>query len=661
MTLIAKVGATELDESFERTFSDELAGAGSWTLVLANDDPDMPDHDDVVVFELDGEDRFPGLVERKVITALAPGEKRDHVTALSGRGALVLWNRTVVQPSRGWDAVPIEKSRSWFWGSIDFDDSEFVDSKRIRRSDVATALPPNRFSPEWWPDPTSYWVWADRVDVSETSAPGGRCLFRQTITLADDATLAILVGMDNYGTVFFDGARIIDSEHEPSSYTVGNRFTVEASAGDHVLAANVLNTGGGGGLNWTVWTVDAEGLLDTLVAHSDFDVTKCLEYPFPDNPPTVTAGWVLRQVLEEAQADDELTGWTLDFDDDLDSDGNPWDAVSEVTVEVGRKGYELIESLMDWLIDAQRDPASNTLRAWNWGTRGGTPGVTIVATNNPDTSEIEGLTHDGIRTRANRLRISYKHGYTDVEDAASIAAVGVFPDFLDLGDVDTETTAKGIGTRQLALRKAPSYAHRLALLPASSLPYATFDNGDLVTHPDETGGSSTQRVRSITVTQDENGKVSYVLSTNDIRQEVQARQENWLKRDAMGTLAGGSRVTARSGESLPSASRIATNNTATISGSGPLADLDEFSIIHTAEQSGNLIEVYGRLTTPGTGSEVDVLMDGSVIATLTWASGEDTAEVDLGAAKVYRDVNAFQAQLITAGGAEGVDIQIRTI
>jgi hypothetical protein len=489
------------------------------------------------------------------------------------------------------DALPIEVVRSFSWPSVDYDDTAWAASKRT--------LSPKIGRPEWFPDQTAWWVWANRPDVSPSSAPGGTCLFRETFTVAADCVIRMFVGLDNFGTVYFDGANVMETTNDSVSFIFGQFVEVEVTAGDHLIAISCLNTGRHGGVIYAVYAVDAEGLLDTLITHSDYNTTLCLSYPYPNNIPGFTAGEALRIAYEEAQTRGELADITsLGFSDTLDSDGEPWTEVAEITVEVGRTFLEMIESLTDWLIDAQMAPGANVLNAWNWGTRGGTPGVTIAATTNPNTSEVEALTHDGRLTRANRLLIRYRGGWTEVSDATSVTAYGQRSAYVDLAHVESESAAKRIGTKLLTFRKDPTYAHTLTLAPVSSQPYDAFNLGDTITHPNETGTTSASRTRTFSLSEDDNGVLTWVCELNDLRHELEMRHNIWLKRAASGSLAGGAKVTGRSGETLGAAVRLASRSVAEFSFDNTALAIS-YSPKRPADSSGNLIQLYGTLTTAG--------------------------------------------------------------
>ena len=653
------VGATELTGAFARSFRDELTGPGSWTFSLANDDANMPDYGDVVSFSLGGVTRFAGPVMAKKITTHAPGEDHDHVTVLSGLGRLGVTQRALVRPSRGTAAEPFERTRSQFWGSFDYDDAGWGDAKRIRRADQPVPYFPYRSMPEWWPDKNAWWVWLNRSDVTGADAPPGRCLFRSVIDVPDDGTIEILLGFNNQGIAYFDGARLGDVANAP---TDGTRFRIDVTAGEHVLAASVTNFIRDGGFVWSVWTVDGDYLLDDLIDSSDAANTKCFGYP--TILPGFTPGKAIRILLEEAQDDyTELTDVVLDFTDTVDSDGAPWTEVVEITTDVGRKFFEYLEALSDWAIDVQMAPGSNTLRAWNWGTRGAVTAVAVVATTDPLTSEVEALEHDGRDVRANHLLLAYRRGLVEVEDATSVAANGSIPDFVDLGDVETEDAATRIGESLLDLRKDESVASTLTLAPVSSTPYLTFDVGDYVEHPDETGSTKSSRVRSITWTEDDNGMVTWGLELQEVRMALEERHDNWLKRFNMGALAGGARVTSKSGQPPGPLEKVSAKTAAEFSFDN-VALVASYSPKRPAESSGNLIEIYAELTTAGsTTTTVRVYQNGVQIgADVTFAAGVTSAEVDLAAAKCYRNVDIFQARIVTAGtGAEGLDVQVRVI
>lgn len=112
---------------------------------------------------------------------------------------------------------------------------------------------------------------------------------------------------------------------------------------------------------------------------------------------------------------------------------------------------------------------------------------------------------------ATALLVRYAGGYTVVEDAAAIAAWGRKEGFLQLGGVSDRDQAERVATAVLGFQGAPRVTTTLGVEPTGTAdePYVDYDVGDSITAPDEAGGSSSQRVVSITVVEDENGDVSF--------------------------------------------------------------------------------------------------------------------------------------------------------
>lgn len=655
--LVVKAADGTVLEAFGREFTDPLVPAGTWQFGLENDDADMPDFDDVLAFEVDGLHVFSGLVEGKRIVTHSQSEEVGQFTALTGRDRIAALRRGRIRPSRGPDAVPVELTRTWSWLSTDFDDSAWAAAKRIRRADIPHPYHPYRALPEWWPDKTAYWVAPDLPIFTGSSAPVGDSLYRWTFTLADDADIDIFTGLNNKGTVWLNGARIGDISNQPVS---GNRVRIEgATAGTYVVAALVTNFIRDTGFLGSVWTVDDDGLLDTLVSSTDADDVVALRKGA--TLPGFTPGEIARLALEEIQDTyGELLGVTLDFTDTLDSAGRPWQVVPEVTSDVGRSYFELLVAMSDWLVDVKMAPGG-PLRMWEWGTRGSTPGVSILATTDTGTSDVEELTHDGRATRANRLLVLYKRGYTTVDDIGE--GEEVVADFLDLSHVDNEATARTIASQLMANRSAPSYARSLTLSPNSPAPFDAFDVGDYVTHDDEAGGTDSFRVLGVTFTDDGDHLVKK-LDTNDIRAEVEERHANWLQRRAHGTLAGGARAVGQTGEPIGSVERVIARDVAEFSFQTPVNGL--WSGKRPASASGNLVEVVVEVTTDGSpttsATSVRLWRNSTALVTATVPAGSTLVEVDLDATKTYRNVDKYRAEVVSVGtDVEAIDVQVRAI
>lgn len=154
---------------------------------------------------------------------------------------------------------------------------------------------------------------------------------------------------------------------------------------------------------------------------------------------------------------------------------------------------------------------------------------------------------------SNYLLVRDANGFFTVEDAGSQATYGVRQSLLSLANVTSRLEATAVAQATLATMSQPHVATGMGIEPTGTgdNPYVDFGVGDYVTAPDETGTSS-QRVVSITVVEDENGEATFapeLRSTLDVQGERIAKQ---LTRLINGSLQG------RSNSAAPSSSRPVT-------------------------------------------------------------------------------------------------------
>jgi LysM domain len=117
--------------------------------------------------------------------------------------------------------------------------------------------------------------------------------------------------------------------------------------------------------------------------------------PYPPSPPGMTVGRVVRVLLEEAQRRGALEGVTLDFTDEVDSDGKSWDPVSDIVTKVGTDYLTfLAKELAETYADFWMHPAQRRLSAWRKGTRGVVvPGVSFHGPDDPARETTSNLAH----------------------------------------------------------------------------------------------------------------------------------------------------------------------------------------------------------------------------------------------------------------------------
>jgi hypothetical protein len=146
--------------------------------------------------------------------------------------------------------------------------------------------------------------------------------------------------------------------------------------------------------------------------------------------------------------------------------------------------------------------------------------------------------------QANALLIRYFKGWAERTDTTSIASYGRKEALLGLGAIQTQTEAYVIADQQLAVYKNIRTAIAADLQPVSTAdtPYLAFGVGDTITAPDYDGSAVANRVMSITVTEDEDGNVTYAPEIKDVVLGAQERFAQNVKKMADGTIRGDSKA-----------------------------------------------------------------------------------------------------------------------
>ena len=675
-TFAVLVNGEERADLFARSFEDQLSDIGSFSFqMLRSDffagltwggeplywggepltwgDAKAVAFDDEITFVIDGTPVFLGVVKGLEHTALAQGEDADQVVTVNGPGMLGEFANHVVYPSRGVGALPIEDVRSLSWVSPDFDPAAegwpLAKTINFVRNYAATGTR----RPTVWPRRAGKWIWGDRPGVTQYDAPQGICLFRKTITLASEKTVRFFFAGDNVMRIWIDAAEMTwfaGSAH-------GRYVDIELGAGDHVIAAKVANKvdvpgeDNPAGFTLVGFSLDEVGLLDELVVETN-GTWRCL--PYPIHAPGFYEGEATWLLMQEANLD---ATWARDFSDTIGSDGEAFTFKREVAVNVGRTLLDFERERMDAWADVWCAPGSKTLRLTNRGGRGVVRSVTLQQTTDPATSDFLALSHSGNGWKTDKILGRYADGHTE-------SGSGDLSAYLELGVIESETEALEILEAQLASRATPRFSTTATIFPRSdaTTPYKGFEVGDWITCPNEDDTPELMRVNSIAYSEDAEGVVEWIVRLRDQQLEDDERHDAWLRRMADGTMVGGARVSSRKDTPAPTAQQISVLKVAEFSYDNTALTVST-SPMRPAEQSGNVVQVYGLLTTAGsTTTTVEVTVNGTLLATLSFPAGETEASEAIGIVPVLADVSKAQVSITAVGtGAEGLDVQIRAI
>lgn len=400
---------TELDESFARGWTTGLSDPGSWTCTMQNTDADLAaiDYGHYIVCELDGIFPFVGVVEKINTVSIAQAEEHGEVTTISGRSVLAEWERALIGPSTDPGSELYADVRHYGWMSLELLDQDWPSGRRQFRQDaVADGYEAKHGTPLGWPDPEGWWIWsAPAISYAEYLPAGvlapddpplhdpGISYFRNGFSLGAAEELAIYIACDDAFEAYVDGVPI-GGNGELNGWHVPFRADVPAGAGDHIIAIKAENfdrlaSTNTAGLLVAIYTLDGQGNDDVLILRTggaDWEVAH-----LPAQPPGFTVGHLLRLLLEGAQAEGELVGWTLDFDDFADSGGNQWAPNEQFSFPVGLDLLSALMQLADTHVDFLIDRAARVLRAW----RIGEAGVDAASTTATLTSGLGSLVFEG--------------------------------------------------------------------------------------------------------------------------------------------------------------------------------------------------------------------------------------------------------------------------
>lgn len=296
----------------------------------------------------DGEDikaQF-SIAELSAPEVAEPGAMTIEV---KGPGLLSRLGDGIITPWNGADgALPQTNTRLHNWASPGIDPAWFGDTLYTQTRDD---LLWGGTLPVAWPDPYSAWIWGAE-DATEHAA--GVNIFDRSFTLADDALVAFYLSMDDAADVAVDGVLLLEEDFDLddlSNWWWTWRAVVRLSAGTHVFRAKVTNAAatGPGAFRASAWTVDeAGGIIDLIFVSgtpNDEPVGDWRCAAYPDPMPGFTAGRMVRQWVEEAQARGACAGVTRSFTDTHDSAGNPWPIIPEWATKVGTKIDKALQEL----------------------------------------------------------------------------------------------------------------------------------------------------------------------------------------------------------------------------------------------------------------------------------------------------------------------------
>lgn len=623
---------------FDATVTDTINEVGHGQFSLQNDDPQLGTctRGRVVQMLVDSDPAFAWIIDHTVRQSIANNEEVDEFTVIEGDGIAQVLNRVVVKPTRGYDQAPWSTSRTFSFASPEYDASSWGTATAIvaKQSDESTYY---TGKPSGWPDPVATWIGPSVGDDSEGYV--GNWYVIGDHTFSDPTGIVAFLAADNKADVYADGLALTTFGTEVG-FDETHRVTLYASAGQMRFAAKISNFVDGGtdpGLGMgtllsgnptaflaSVYSIDGAGRLGPLAIQTDTEWS-ILEYP--STAPGWTVGGVMDLLLTEAQADGLITAVTWDFDATNDSNGNAWDVLETITLNVGDDYLTVLRSFAGAYCDWAFAPDSFALSMWRLGERGTTQSVTY----SPGTN-LKSLTHDAIDVGTDALSVSWSGGPQFLYSPGTAHRVASF----SAGNARTRAEAEALAAQQLVLLGGTrtQFIAEIEPLGTADQPYTGFTVGDTVSVPDEVGSASSERVTQIVARTDLEGVPIWSPSFSDVLLDMNARMALNLKRMANGTLGGYSATASITGPAPMFGSTIDSSELS-FSAPDPLA-VGTATKDQVPSQSGNAYAVQVNAQTAGSADlTFEAWVDGSDVlaggGTLPAGTQIATIPVDLSA------------------------------
>jgi len=598
----------------------------------------------------DGTDLLGTWSIREVERVEVAANDADQVVQVSCVGLLGRLEEGLVRP---WiDGRPISRDRVFNWTNPDLSTGSPWSSTVYNQTWANSQWPR---LPEGWPKDTTtatQWIWSSaELDVQ----PVGISLFRRAFTLAEPATVAFYVAANSTFELWADSVlldREPNKQPDRTGYESTRRYVVSFAAGTHHIAASVENWGGSesdnpAGLALSAWMVESDELQDLLFTTRAADSAwRSLDYPsvFPSR----SFPEILAKLLAECQANDELVGWTID------DGGEVYDDVEEFVCRVGATLWEVVEAGAATYVDVWADPEGLVLHVVPKASgRGGPTSVEIESGVN-----LTGFTTVVSDEFYNRASGVWREGVRVRQNATSIAAHGVRPKSFDLGTVSNRRAVDQILDAYLDAYSEPVESLVVSAIAIDGarlgIDYGTGDTIDVdgetlrcvgATWKLETGAA-----------EGEVGDEPEFQSTLDVRQQERLRAvERMVARfDAPATAS-----ILDQGTSIPFG-RIGTTRES-YSWSGDIEetlDTDDpdnpwqpFRVDRTQRIYGFRAEIPAEYVPDATDDTViQLLVNGSAIATLTLEVADAAAEVDLPPDTVVLPKDLISVRCTSAGG-----------
>lgn len=604
----------------------------------------VPSQDDVIELVVGSRVMQSIIAEQSAAVFNDPGEESAVAITYSGPGYAAELGKVRILPDLGAEdptrlGAPAQKTRFFDWTASTGIDDTLWDSPVITEpyyGGQPGTLTAQRFTrPVGLPWDETPWI--APMDASG-AIPIGDFYLRASFQIPSGVYNVFVFANDEHET-WIDGVKVCErtgfynGQMEKATITLtGNHF--------HFIAARATNRGGRGGYGLVIMPVNDTSVNGEAIVLTGVAGWKVLGYPTA--PPGMTAGKILGIAKAEAQVRSAWPGWELMFSDTHDSAGQPWETLYGVGVEVGTSFLDLLGQLGETDFDWVASPTGRQLYCYR---KGNLPGHQFV---------LDSIAEYQIQMDSNRCIDSLLVQY-DGDDGNIYLGSGGREGYVTLSGVKDRSKAIELGLKLLEIQLQPRTTYTISPLPygEGGLEDVTFDLGDRY---GLFGGPS---LRELTITEDDEGKVTILPGLTDPLDLLEAQIDRILARYAAGAndgslLAGDGRPTKP-----PTAGTGIEYPIDAMGCHGFLSNLTAPLGPFVTERPCSISRFYGNLRVAGTTATVIRLqVNGDNVSATTIPAGETYWSHRLGSGGILMLAgDSLTYEVETAGvGAQGLVI-----
>jgi len=368
-------------------------GSGSVT-ALPSEAPSLGSD---VSFEVMGRTVFTGIVTEYEDTEVAAGEESEQLVRVGCEGSIIEWADTLVRPDLFLPPLrirqPTQDVRHFDYrenGIETWVGADVGGGSSTSQHPVTIANDEDCDLPDVWPDGNARWMW--------TSAPaggaGGHVLFRAATPEGADVDPAeaqrshfvqFWLVASGYAELWVNGVQIATADTPGTAV----RVEVPTTGHSHLVVIRAWGNGKPGGVLFTALPrLDTGGYGPTLLNSRSGWWAAPLENLLAFSP-----GAVLQKLRYEAgRAGTAMAGWSFAFDGEVDSNGQPWDRSTIVSLDVGMTCLDVLNRLAENLVDWAVTPGARELRMWRKPTSASEPSTPWSAGGRDLLSRVERTT-----------------------------------------------------------------------------------------------------------------------------------------------------------------------------------------------------------------------------------------------------------------------------